>query len=58
MRAFLFDAERRARCSAALARDLAATVADTETRRRYLAQAASLMRGAPGTSSESLLIKH
>lgn len=57
MAGLMFDAERHARSRAALARDLAATAVDTETRLRHLARAALHARSLPGSFNERLLIR-
>jgi len=54
--AFLFDVERRIRCSVQLERDLAVTVLDGRRRAKHLERASRLSNGLPGSHAEGLLL--
>ncbi len=54
--AFLFESERRIRCSLAMERDLAATVSDDRRRAAHLKCAARLSDLLPGSRAERLLL--
>jgi hypothetical protein len=53
---FLFETERRIRCSVALERDLAATVPGGRRRAQHLARASRLSDLVPGSRAERLLL--
>jgi hypothetical protein len=54
--AFLFEAERRIRCSVQLERDLAATVQDGRRRAKHLDRASRLSDRLPGSRAEGFLL--
>jgi hypothetical protein len=56
-RPIFFQADRIARCRATLARDLAASATDRNTRMRHLADAARYAQAARGSLNETLLIR-